>query len=103
MKLLTGLLCAILMSVATVASVAQTYCVNNNSPVAITVYLQRTCGTIGVSILPFSTWCAPLPFGCSATGIVYGFTFYPIGYSGPLPPPNPPSTLTVFRSGATFM
>lgn len=103
MKLLTGILCAILMSVATVASVAQTYCVNNNSPVAITVYLQRTCGTVGVSILPYSTWCTPMPPGCSATGIVYGFTFYPIGFSGPLPPPNPPSTLTVGRGSATFM
>lgn len=106
MKFLVGAICAILLAVFA-GTEAQAYCVTNNSPVVIpggAVVVRTTCGTFVMPPLPpGATWCTPmLPPSCTVLGILYRGVYYPMGYSGPVPPPNPPSFLTVASAGATF-
>lgn len=106
MKFLIGALCAVLLTVFAVNE-AEAYCVSNTSAGFIpggAVIVRTICGTFTAPpIPPGATWCTPpLPTSCTILGIVYRGIYYPMGYSGPVPPPNPPSSLTVVASGATF-
>lgn len=107
MKLLVGAICAILLAVFAGNEAHAQYCVTNNSPVVIPggqIIVRTTCGLFTVPPLPpGATWCTPvLPPTCTVTGIIYRGVFYPMGYNGPLPLPNPPSWLLVAAAGATF-
>lgn len=108
MKFLVGLLAAFLLVVlgTTIDAQAQTtYYLGNNSPVPTTATIQTSaCGTIGpVLVSPGTVVPVLIPAGCTVTGIWYRSVFYPTGYYGPLPPPNPPSTLIVTIARAVFL
>lgn len=108
MKLLTGILCAVLFAVlGTVDSQAQ-YTITNNSPVPVTVCIHTAnCGIFGpFNVPPGAVFVAPVPIPpCQVTGLQYpcpGGPIYPVGFAGFLPPPNPPTRLSVGPTGATF-
>lgn len=105
---LSALLLATVIMILTMAGNASAqinYDVTNNSPVAIDVVLSGFCPgpppILWVSpktLLPGEThrFIIPLP-PCTWSIGVNGVT-YPLGYNGPITPPNPPTTIIV---GAT--
>lgn len=108
MKLLVGFLAAFLLVVlgTSVDAQAQTYYLGNSSTVAVTgVTIQTsTCGTIGPFNIPVGTALpVPIPPGCVVIGIWYQGMFFPVGYDGPAPPPNPPFRLIVTPGRAVFI
>lgn len=105
MKLLLGFLTAFLLVVLgpTVDAQAQTYPVGNNSFVIVCVTIQTTCGPIGPICVPAGTVViVAIPPGCVVTGVWYQSILYSVGYSGPVPPPNPPNQLQVTPGRAVF-
>ena len=106
MKFFLGAICAMLLAVFASTDAQAQYCVTNNSTVVIPagqIIIQTTCGTFTVPTLPpGATWCVPLPTGCVVKRIIYRGVVYPVGYNGPLPPPNPPFWLVVAATGAIF-
>ncbi len=105
MKLLVGILCAILFAVVGTTTDAQAYFLTNNTPVPVNgIIIRTTCGPFGPFNLPAgpATINIPIPANCRVTGIMFRGAFFPIGYTGPVPPPNPPNGVTVTPNGATF-
>lgn len=107
MKMFAGIICALLLTVlgSTTEAKAITYYLGNSSPVMVTgVYIQTTCGPFGPYNLPAGTVTpVVLPAGCNVTGIWYQSMFFPVGYDGPAPPPNPPNRLIVTPARAVFL
>lgn len=107
MKFLSGLVCAILLVVigATTEAKAITYYLGNSSPAVVTgVYIQTTCGPFGpYNLAPGTVTPVFIPAVCNVTGILYQMIFYPVGYDGPVPPPNPPNRLIVTPARAVFL
>lgn len=107
MKLFAGLLCAILLVVAGSIADAKAYFLTNNTPAPVTgIMIRTTCGVFGPFGLPAGPFTLNLPgippVGCVVTGIALRGAVFPIGYTGPIPPPNPPNGVTVTPNGATF-
>jgi hypothetical protein len=108
MKILIGFLAAFLLVVlgTTADAQAQIYYLGNSSTVGVTgVTIQTsTCGTIGpFNVPPGPAVAVPIPAGCVVTGIWYQGFFFPVGYDGPAPPPNPPFRLIVTNGRAVFI
>lgn len=101
---ISTLLFAVIIMVITVASdvLAQNYSIQNTSPVPVNVIIQVNCPgpppvviTIGpFIILPGQVVVIPIP-SCPVVGVILNGTFYPVGYNGPVVPPNPPTLITV--------
>jgi hypothetical protein len=106
MKLLIGFLAAFLLVVlgTTVDAQAQVYYVSNSSTVTTaSVSIQTSCGPVGPFVVPPGPALAiPIPPGCTVLGILYNGGFFPVGYSGPVPPPTPPNRLQVTPLRAVF-
>lgn len=106
MKFFIGVLAAFLLVVlgTTVDAQAQTYYVSNSSSVTTaSVSVQTTCGPIGPFVVaPGAVIAIPIPPGCTVLGILYNMGFFPVGYSGPVPPPTPPNRLQVTPLRAVF-
>ncbi len=107
MKFISGLVCAILLVVLGAATEAKaiTYYLGNSSPAAVAgVYIQTSCGPFGPYNLPAGTVTpVAIPAVCTVTGIIYQMMFFPVGYDGPAPPPNPPNRLIVTPARAVFL
>lgn len=100
----TLLIAAIVLMLGITSNVfaqAQLYGVTNNSTVAVTVAVSGTCGgglswiSQSVTIAPGSSVGFPVPSGCPVNRVILNGTSYPVGYSGPTAPPNPPNYIRV--------
>lgn len=105
-KHVSTLLVAVVLMVLGISSNAmaqqQIYGVANNSPVAITISVSGTCGgglgwiTPSVIVPAGGTVVISIPNPpCAATGVTMNGVFYPVGYAGPVAPPNPPTRIRV--------
>ncbi len=103
------LLAAMTIAVSTSAQAQTTYSVCNNTAVTVLACVQIDCG--GTLILlpcssipgggpPYECTIWTIPAGCTVSGVVLNGRLYPMGYSGTIPPPNPPNGITVSASGA---
>lgn len=105
MKILLGFICTLVLTIfATSSAEAQVYYLGNSTPVVVTnVLITTTCGPLGpFNLGPNTVTAVPIPVGCNVTGIIYQGTPYLIGYSGAVPPPNPPNNLFVTIGRAVF-
>ncbi len=105
MKLLVGILCAVLFTVVGTTTDAHAYLLTNSTSAPVNgIQIRTSCGIFGVFNLPPgpSSINVPIPTSCNVGGILYSGMFFPVGYSGPVPPPNPPNGVTVTSTGATF-
>lgn len=107
MKIVVGIICALLLVVLGTTSDAQaqtTYYIGNGSTVAVLqVGIVTTCGTLGpYNVAPGTVLPVLIPAGCVVQGIKYNGQFFAIGYNGPVPPPNPPNNLIVTPARAHF-
>lgn len=108
MKMLAGFLCALLVAIVGMTTDANAYVLTNNTPVVITgISVRTSCGvfgpyTLGPASSSSSSINVPIPSSCTIFGIMFRGAFFPVGYNGPVPPPNPPNGLTVGAAGATF-
>jgi hypothetical protein len=98
------LLAAILLTIGTITEVfaqVQIYGVSNRSTVTVTVAVSGTCGgglswiSLPVSIAPGASHAFTVPSGCPVNQVILNGTGYPVGYSGPVAPPNPPNFIRV--------
>lgn len=101
-KISTLLLAAILMMFTVAGNVmAQgTYYVGNDSPVPVTVCVVLSCPgsstTVCIAVPPGATGILPVPVPpCVITGVIFNGILYPVGYSGPIVSPPPPTRITV--------
>lgn len=103
---LSALFLGVILLTLTVASdvLAQTYGVQNNSPVPINVSVQGTCPgppplawiTPVIIVPPGGAVLIPIPAPpCVVTGVIVNGAFYAVGYSGPIITPNPPTRIRV--------
>lgn len=102
-KISTLLLAAVVMTLTMAGEVfAQNYGASNLSTVPVTISVQGTCPggiawiTAPVVVAPGAAIIIPIPPPpCVVTGVVMNGVFYPVGYSGPTAPPNPPNRIRV--------
>ncbi len=113
-KKLTGLLFALTLVVAVLAASVSaqaqtTYGVCNSTTVTVQVCIQIDCGGVPIVLScspiagggpPYECVIWDIPAGCTVSGVILNGRFYPVGYSGPVPLPNPPNGITVSASGA---
>lgn len=106
-KISTLFLAMLVMMIAMAGTtLAQTYYgVVNNSAVSFTISLQVFCPgppplsyiTAPVTVPPMVGMILPIsPPPCGVTHVIInGTSYYPVGYNGPLNPPNPPVWISV--------
>jgi hypothetical protein len=111
---ITTLFLAVIVMMFSMAgtTLAQTYYgVVNNSAVSFTISLQVTCpGPPPISYITAPTTVPPMvgmilpisPPPCSVTFVIINGSYYPVGYNGPLNPPNPPVWISVTSTLATI-
>lgn len=105
MKLLSGLICAVLLTILGAATEAKAvYYVGNSTPAVVTsATIVTTCGSyVYTNIPPNTILPLTLPPGCTVTGAIYQGILYPTGTYSPLPPPNPPNRLAVTIARTVF-
>lgn len=107
-KIATLLLAAIIIILAVASEVLaqSTYRVVNNSMVTITASVEVICPGPPPFILTTPTFVVPpgqsiviaVPL-CPKSGVIVNGVFYPVGYNGPIVPPNPPTWIQVTPTG----
>ncbi len=104
MKILIGLIFAIVVTLVGTTEEAHAYYLGNSTPVVVNnVFISTSCGPIGpFNLLPNTVINVPIPVGCVVTGVIYQGLMYAIGFNGPVPPPNPPNRLVVTTGRAVF-
>lgn len=108
---ISTLLLAVIIMMFTMAGtvLAQfNYDVTNNSSVTINVSMGGLCPgtpptlwTASKSIIPGQTYTFSVPLPPCTWGISVNGVLYPLGYNGPITPPNPPSWIIVNATSTT--
>lgn len=96
------IIAALVLSLGVVSEAYAQYWVSNASPVSIVAQVYINCGGI-VTLTPVVPLVITsgtiagivVPVGCTVVGAFINATSYPMGYSGPAAPPNPPNNVTV--------
>lgn len=97
MKMLVGIIAALLIAVLGTTDAAAQYSICNSSPVPISATVRFNCVAPAppVVILPGTCTVFTMPTNCMALGVIVNGVFYAVGTNGPTVPPNPPNWIIV--------